>query len=149
MGNSVWKMQHSVETNANRMFVWTYMTDVKNWDDPPATFHLEGPFENDSHCTTEIPGQAAMRWQLRDVELKNSYTMEIALDGAVILCKWTFEELPSNHTQLTQRITLEGEKAMSYEDDVRQTFDLTLAPGMSRIAAAVDQAFEHDLIRSK
>ncbi|MGA7312434.1 MAG: SRPBCC family protein [Silvibacterium sp.] len=149
MSNIAWEMEHSVETNASRTFVWKYMSDVENWDDPPATFHLEGPFEKGSHGTTEIPGQATIQWRLRDVEPQNSYTMEIALDGAVISCQWVFEELRSNRTELTQRIILEGDKAMSYENDVRRTFDLTLAPGMSRIAAAVDQAYESDLIRSK
>jgi hypothetical protein len=66
--------------------------------------------------------------------------LEIALEGAVILCIGLFRELPDRQTRLTQRITLDGENASSYKGEVQRTFDLTLAPGMSRIAIAVDRA---------
>jgi hypothetical protein len=120
------------------------MTDVKNWDDPPAQFRLNGSFTSGSLGTTEIPGQLPMQWRLRDVKPHDSYTMEIALEGAVILCNWVFQSLPDNRTRLTQRISLEGEKASSYKDEVQRTFDVTLAPGMCRIALAIDRAFARD-----
>jgi hypothetical protein len=70
--------------------------------------------------------------------------MEIPLDGAVILCEWIFADLADGRTELTQQIYLEGEKASSYRKDVEQKFAATLAPGMSRIAHAIDMAFAHD-----
>jgi len=47
MENVVWEMTHSVETDADVEFAWRYWSDVGNWDDPPATFELEGAFERD------------------------------------------------------------------------------------------------------
>ena len=135
---------NSVETSAPRDFAWNYMTDVKNWDDPPATFRLEGSFASGSRGTTEMPGQPPRQWRLREVTPPQTYTMEIPLDGAVILCEWIFADLADGRTELTQQIYLEGEKASSYRKDVEQKFAATLAPGMSRIAHAIDMAFAHD-----
>jgi len=132
---------HSVETNATRDFAWSYMTDVKNWDDPPATFRLEGAFATGSCGTTEMPGQPPRQWCLREVTPPQTYTLEIPLEGALILCKWIFADLADGRTALTQQIYLEGEKASSYREDVRQKFAATLVPGMSRIAHAIDVAF--------
>ncbi len=144
MNEIPWATQHSIETTASPAFTWAYMTDVKNWDDPPAQFRLNGPFTSGSLGTTEIPGQPPLQWLLRDVKPHDSYTMEIALEGANILCNWVFQSLPDSRTRLTQHITLEGEKASSYKEDVRRTFDVTLAPGMSRIALAIDRAYARD-----
>ena len=115
-----WEIEHSVETTAPPAFTWMYMTDVKNWDDPPAEFRLHGSFTSGSLGTTEIPGQPPRQWRLRDVRPRDSYTIEIALEGAVILCRWVFAELPHNQTRLTQHITLQGENASSYGDEVQR-----------------------------
>ena len=141
MSEIAWATEHSVETTATPAFTWTYMTDVKNWDDPPAEFKLHGPFASGSPGTTEMPGQPARHWELKDVTPGKSYTIEIALAGAVISCRWVFDELPGGRTQLTQHVTLEGENASSYTDAVRQAFGPGLAPGMSRIVAGISEAY--------
>ena len=41
------------------MLAWGYMADVRNWDDPPAEFELDGPFEAGSRGITRMPGQEA------------------------------------------------------------------------------------------
>jgi hypothetical protein len=120
------------------------MTDVKNWDDPPARFKLTGLFTSGSVGSTEIPGQEPRQWRLKDVTPHDSYTIEIALGGAVILCKWMFAATPEGQTRLTQHITMEGEKSSSYKDDVQRAFAPGLAPGMNRIASAMDQAYAGD-----
>jgi Polyketide cyclase / dehydrase and lipid transport len=144
VSDTAWAIEHSVETSATPAYAWMYMTDVKNWDDPPATFQLEGSFTSGAAGTTKLPGQEPRRWRLRDVVSHDCYTIEIALDGAVVLCKWMFAEISDGHTRLTQHITLKGEKASSYRDDVQRAFRPGLAPGMSRIATAIDQAFVRD-----
>ncbi|HMG85209.1 MAG TPA: hypothetical protein VK574_05675 [Terracidiphilus sp.] len=141
MKDVAWTIEHSVETTATLEFSWMYMTDVKNWDDPPAEFKLHGPFASGSPGTTEMPGQPPRQWRLKDVKAGESYTIEIALAGAVISCKWVFSGLPDSRTQFTQQITLEGENAASYTEDVRRAFAPGLAPGMSRIAAGISEAY--------
>ena len=91
-----------------------------------------------------MPGQAPLQWRLRDVNPHDTYTMEIALDGAVFSCKWMYMELPESQTRMTQNITLKGENASSYKDDIERAFAYNLAPGMSRIAIAIGQAYARD-----
>jgi hypothetical protein len=146
MNDIAWAIEHSVEATAPSAFSWKYMTDVKNWDDPPAEFHLQGPFATGSRGTTEMPGQAPRQWRLREVDPPASYTIQIDLDGAVILCKWVFSDLPDDRARLTQQITLEGEKAASYKDDVERAFAAGLAPGMSRIAEAIGKAYADEVV---
>ena len=143
MSDIAWAIEHSVETEATPAFTWTYMTDVKNWDDPPAEFKLNGPFATGSTGTTEVPGQPPRQWRLKNVNPRETYTIEIAMPGAVISCKWMFSEIPGNRTRLTQHINLEGENAFSYKEDVQRAFGTGLAPGMNRIATAISEAYEH------
>jgi hypothetical protein len=62
-----WEIAHSVDANASPAFAWTYMTNVANWDDPPAKFELNGPFTIGSGGTTRMPGQVPRLWRLREV----------------------------------------------------------------------------------
>ena len=43
MSEIAWETVHSVDSHVSLPFAWAYMTNVANWDDPPATFELEGP----------------------------------------------------------------------------------------------------------
>jgi Polyketide cyclase / dehydrase and lipid transport len=140
-----WETQHSVETAATPAFAWTYMTDVKNWNDPPAQFRLDGPFAAGTHGLTEIPEQPPRHWQLQEVKPTESYTIGFSLDGASMSSQWLFEELPDGRTLLTQHIVLKGENASAYVADIRQGFEPNLAPGMKKIATAIDQAYAASL----
>ena len=144
MNDIEWAIEHSAEATADLVFTWSYMTEVTNWDDPPAKFRLNGSFSSGSLGSTEIPGQAPLQWRLGEVKPQESYTIEIALEGAVIFCRWVFAELPDHQTRLTQHITLEGEHASSYRDKVQRAFGPGLAPGMNRIATAISNAYARD-----
>lgn len=141
MGEVVWQTEYSTEVIASLEFAWAYMTDVAHWDDPPAQFHLDGPFANGACGTTEMPGQPSRSWRLRDIHPLASYTIEFLLERATLLFTWRFNGLPTGHTRLTQHIALQGENAASYLADIQQAFTATLAAGMNRIAAAIDQAY--------
>jgi len=52
-----WQFQHSVQCNAPQKFAWSYWTNITNWNDPPAKFALDGPFDVGSRLTTTLPGQ--------------------------------------------------------------------------------------------
>jgi polyketide cyclase/dehydrase/lipid transport protein len=141
MNNVAWQTEHSVEAIASPPFAWAYMTDVANWDDPPAQFRLEEPFATGGRGTTEMPGQPARHWHLRDVKPIESYTIEFPLAGAMLSFAWRFSEIPEHRTRLTQRVTLEGENASEYLADIQQAFRSSLAPGMNKIVAAMNQAY--------
>ena len=82
MNGIEWAIEHSVEATADLAFAWSYMTEVTNWDDPPAKFRLNGSFSIGSLGSTKIPGRAPLQWRLREVKPQESYTIEIALEGS-------------------------------------------------------------------
>jgi hypothetical protein len=141
MSDVTWETEHSVETAANSTFAWTYMSQVANWDDPPAQFELDGPFVTGGQGTTQMPGQPTQHWQLREVRPMESYTVEFLLDRATLSFEWRFNALPDGRIRLTQHIALQGENASAYLTYVQGVFTSGLAPGMSRIAVAIDKAY--------
>ena len=140
MSDAAWEIEHSVETAASLAFAWAYMTNVANWDDPPAEFKLYGPFAEGSYGTTQMPGQEPRRWQIREVNPLECYRLEFPLEGATLSFVWRVHPLPAGGTRLTQSIVLEGECANAYLARVQPAFTPNLAPGMKRIAAAIELA---------
>jgi hypothetical protein len=116
------------------------MTNVANWDDPPAKFELDGEFTVGSRGVTQMPGQEPRHWYLREVSPMKSYTLEMPLDGAAMTFEWRFDGLADGRTRLTQQIVLKGENAADYVEQVQLAFTSSLAAGMLRIAAAIERA---------
>jgi hypothetical protein len=137
MNDVVYQVEHSVEVPVSPAFAWDWRTDVKNWDDPPAQFQLDGPFAAGSWGTTQLPGQEPLRWQIRDVRPGRSFVIEMRLDGATLSFEWRFEAVSDRNTSLSQRIVLAGDNAAAYAPQVRAAFGSNLPDGMGRIAAAI------------
>jgi hypothetical protein len=130
-----WICQQSVDVDVPVAFAWGYMTDVRNWSDPPAEFTLEGPFAAGTRGTTRMSVQAAKSWIIRDVDPGRGYTIESAfVENALLLVHWQFDALGEQRTRLTQRLELSGENAARYINDIRSAFEPNLEPGMQRIA---------------
>jgi hypothetical protein len=135
-----WAIEHSVDVDAKAVFAWNYMANVANWDDPPAEFELVGPFETGSSGITRIPGQEPRRWHLREVIPMKTYTFEMPLEGAAISFQWRFDGLTDGRTRLTHHVVLKGENAAAYVEQMEAVFAANLAPGMNRIASAMERA---------
>ena len=133
-----WQFQHSVPCDAPRKFAWSYWTNIANWDDPPATFALDGPFDVGSRLTTILPGQT---WHsiIRVCKAGREAIIEMQLPDAIVSFHWQFEELLQNRTRITQRLVLSGPNSNSF---VAQTsiFEQTAPGGMKKLAAAIEQA---------
>jgi hypothetical protein len=140
-----WQCHCSVDVDVPVSFAWQYMTDVRNWSDPPAEFGLEGPFASGSVGWTRMPEQPARSWTLRDVKFQRAYTIwgGSFLEGAVLLVHWRFDALSERSTRLTQRMELSGVNAASYVKDLRAAFEPNLEPGMRRIAKLIERAAEN------
>jgi len=137
MTNIACQLEHSVEVEVSCSFAWAWRTNVANWDDPPAEFQLHGGFTSGSWGTTRIPGQEAIRWRLREVRPEQAFVIEMSLDGAILSFEWVFEPMAQHRTLISQRITLSGDNATAYADQVRAGFGSTLDEGMKRIADAL------------
>ena len=134
----VWQFQHSVECNAPREFAWNCWTNIANWNDPPASFQLDGPFASGSQLTTYLPGQA-LHSVIREVLHGHEAIIDMQLPDAIFCFNWKFESLSEARTRITQLLTLSGTNATSLvpqADVLRKT-----APdGMKRLAGAIDRA---------
>jgi len=62
------------------------------------------------------------------------------LDGAELLFRWHFNQLPGDKTRLTQEIVLSGDNAAAYAPQVEASFGSNLESGMKRIAAEMGVA---------
>src|SRR3954454_14489125 len=140
MDDVVYQVEQSVDAPVSPAFAWGWRTDVKNWDDPPAHFQLDGPFATGSWGTTRLPGQDPLRWQIRDVRPGRSFTIEMPLDRATLSFEWRFDAVSERQTRLRQRIVLVGDNGAAYAAQVRAAFGSNLAGGMDRIAAALAAA---------
>ena len=135
-----WTCQHSVEAEVPVSFAWAYMTDITNWNDPPAVFALEGPFAEGTRGTTQMPGRRVASWTIRDVKPGRGYTIESDefLERAVLLAHWRFDALSERTARLTQRLELLGENSAAYIDEMRSLFEPNMEPGLRRIARRME-----------
>jgi hypothetical protein len=114
MKNIAYQLEESVEAEVSPLFAWSWRTDIKNWDDPPAQFQLDGPFASGSWGTTLLPGQDPLRWHIRDVRPGSAFVIEMPLDRAVLSFEWFFDAVSNRRTRITQRIVLWGDNALAY-----------------------------------
>jgi hypothetical protein len=135
-----YQLEHAIEVQVRRTCAWNWRTDIRNWDDPPAQFRLEGPFVDGTWGTTLLPGQEALRWQIREVRPEQSFILEMPLDGATLSFEWRFDIVSDRRTRVTQRIVLTGDNSAAYAPQVQTGFEPNLASGMERIAAAMEAA---------
>jgi hypothetical protein len=139
MSGVAWETECSVDSGSSLEFAWAYMSNVANWDDPPATFELEGPFTSGSRGVTRTPGQEPRPWRLAEVHPFESYVLETEFDGASMSFEWRFTRVGAG-TRLTQHIVLKGENAATYKSQVEAAFAANLEAGMRRIASAIERA---------
>ena len=139
----VWQFQHSVDCNAPRHFAWSHWTDIANWNDPPASFHLDGPFDVGSRLTTSFPGQT-LHSLIREV-VKGSRTDEAIIDmqlpGALLSFQWKFESLSEDRTRITQRQTLSGANAEALVAQASM-LEKSTPEGMEKLAAAIERTMK-------
>jgi hypothetical protein len=128
-------LEHSAEADVSAEFAWKQRTDIATWNDPPATFRLDGPFADGARGATLIPGDAPLIWWIRDVQPGLSFAIEMPLERAMLRSDWCFTAISATRTKITQRITLSGTNAAAYRDQVERGFGSTLADGMAKIAA--------------
>ncbi|HMF61836.1 MAG TPA: SRPBCC family protein [Vicinamibacterales bacterium] len=148
MNSNPCELEFSVDVDVSSSFAWEWRTDVKNWDDPPARFDLDGPFAAGSSGTTLLPGQEPLHWRIREVQPGRSFTITMTLpDDAVLAFEWRFNAVSDSRTRMTQRIVLSGDNADAYAAQVRDGFGSTLADGMKRIADAMARAARSEATR--
>lgn len=134
-------LEDSIEADVSLAFAWKCRTDIATWNDPPATFLLDGPFVEGARGTTLMPGQDPLVWWIRDVRPGRSFAIEMALDRATLRFEWHLSAVSDRRTRLSQRIILSGSNAAAYRQHVEMGFGSNLRAGMERIGASMTAAF--------
>jgi hypothetical protein len=140
MTEAIWEFNHSVECRAPRRFCWEYWTDVAKWDDPPARFTIDGPFQNGARIRTELPGQTLVS-VVRGVEEGRAATIELELPNAVFCFHWSFDDLDGRErTLIHQRLELSGEGAGVFVEQAK-VMGKTAPDGVKKLVGAMERAW--------
>ena len=135
-----WQFQHSVDCSAPQHFAWNYWTQVANWNDPPATFHLDGPFDVGSKLMTNLPGQT-LHSVIRDVTKDCEAVIDMQLPDAVLSFHWKFEDLSEDRTRITQLLVLSGQDAGAFVSQAG-VLEKTVPEGMQKLVAAIERSLK-------
>src|SRR6516162_6749678 len=138
MSEPVWEFEYSAECNAPRPFAWRFWTNIANWNDPPAKFDLDGPFEIGARLTTTLPGKTLYS-VIRDLQPEREAAIEMQLPDAILSFHWKFEKLAENRTRITQRLVLSGANAKSFVAQAT-AMEASVPDGMKKVAAAIERA---------
>lgn len=135
-----WQFQHSIDCNAPLQFAWSYWTNIANWNDPPASFHLDGPFEVGSQLTTSLPGQT-LQSVIREVIQDREAIIDMQLPGGILSFHWKFESLSVDRTRITQHLVLSGTNAEALVAQASM-LEESAPQGMKKLVAAIERSLK-------
>ena len=136
------EFEHSIECQIERDFAWKFWANVDNWAavDPGVEWAtLEGPFIAGTKGRTKPRGADPNDWELTEVEEGRRAVIEIALPGATVKFHWSFADMTGGGASVTQKITLEGERAAEYEEGMK-LLEKGIAAGMENLVEAMVKA---------
>lgn len=136
-----YEFTHAVECPVPSDFAWRFWTNVENWpvvDSSAEAVTLDGPFAAGTRGSTKPRGLPPTEWELTEVEEGRRAVIAITLPGAVFSFEWLFEDAAGGGTRMTQRVTLEGERAAEYAGALPE-FAAGIPAGMRSLAAAMER----------
>ena len=138
----MWTFEYSVECKVDRDFAWRYWTNISNWplvDPSVESATLYGSFQSGAQGTTKPRGGEAVHWHLEDVYAGRSAVVVIHLSGAALRFAWRFEDREVRSVRMTQRASIEGERAQDYVSAAAPELEKGMPAGMRRLADAMEQ----------
>jgi len=139
MHEPVWQFHHSIECRVPRQFAWDYWTNIANWNDPPATFDLDGPFDAGSQLTTRLPGQT-FHSVIRHLVAGHEAIIEMSLEEATISFHWKFESASEDRTRILQLVALSGRNAEAFVAQA-SVLEASTPGGMKKLVATIERSF--------
>ena len=137
--SEAWRFEYSVECLVSRDFAWQFWTDVANWavvDPAVESVKLDGPFAAGAKGTTKPRGSDSVEWRVTEVEDRSRALIEMPAPGAVLRCLLTFEDSLNGGTRITQRMSLDGERAEDYAW-IGAEMEKGMPEGMQKLAEAI------------
>ena len=146
LGNdsSPWQFEHSREIHAERLFVWSFWTDVTNWEKIEGKavewIKLHGPFAEGVKGETKMPGMDPHYWWVREIMPGYSATIEMPLDGAIFYNRIVLASLSPDRTLMTQTMSLAGDKAEGFVPGMK-VFEENAPQALAKMAQAMEEAY--------
>jgi uncharacterized membrane protein len=138
----MWSFEHSVECKVEAGFAWQFWADVTNWpvvDSSVESVAIDGPFQSGVKGNTKPRGGEVVHWQLEDVDDGRGAVVVLQLPGAALRFAWRFEDHGVRSVRMTQRVSIEGERARDYISTAARELEKAMPPGMRRLADAMEQ----------
>ena len=135
--------EYSVECQVSRDFAWQFWTNVANWavvDPAVESAKLDGPFVAGAKGVTKPRDSDSVEWRITEVEDGRRACIEIPAPGAVLRCLWRFEDAANGSTQITQQMSLDGERADEYAAGIGAQMEKGMPEGMRKLAEAMRRA---------
>jgi hypothetical protein len=133
---------HSVECLVGKEFAWGFWAEIENWaavDPAVESVRLDGPFAAGARGETRMRGGGPVEWRLAEVNEEHGAVVEVSLPGASMKFALTFEKSGEGVTRITQRVTLEGERADDYAEGMKMV-EQNIPEGMRRLSEAIAKA---------
>jgi hypothetical protein len=139
----MWTFEHSVECKVHRDFAWQFWTNVSNWamvDSSVEWASIDGPFRSGATGSTKSRGGKAVHWRVEDAQPGSGATVLIHVSGAAMRSVWRFEDSEHGRTRITQRASIEGERAEDYAPTFGPQLEREMPAGMLKLAEAMERA---------
>ena len=141
----MWQFEHSVNCNVKKSFVWSFWTEVSNWERIEGKavewIKLHGPFTVGTSGTTKLSGQAPRHWEISQLDPEYSATIKMQLAGAEFYNAMSFESASPNQTLIIQHLSLRGPKASEFTEGMKM-FESTAPQGLVKLAKVIEEAYE-------
>ena len=137
----MWIFEHSVECKVDRAFAWQFWSDVSNWadvDSSAESISIDGPFQSGAKGHTKLRDREPIEWLLEDAQAGHSAVFLIPVPGAALRFAWKFEDSGTGRTRMTQRATLEGERAQDFIPTLAPELEHGIPAGMRKLADTVE-----------
>jgi hypothetical protein len=138
----MWTFEYSVECKVDRNFAWQFWTNVNNWAEVDSSLEsatLDGRFQSGAKITTKPRDGETIHGQFQNVEDGHSAVVMIQLPGAALRSAWKFEDAGVGQTRITQRASIEGERAPDYVSTAAPELEKGIPQGMRKLAEAIEQ----------
>jgi hypothetical protein len=133
-----WAFEHSVDCEVAVEVAWDFWSDVKNWafDSDVESVEIDGPFAAGTRGFTNSKSSGRIQWRIAEAR-DGRAVIEFPLPGAVGRCVWTFEDI-AGCTRITQRWTLQGERADGYARIVAPDLEAGIPAGMKKLCRVIE-----------
>ena len=127
---SVWRIEHSMETAATPQAIWEIFRDVpgwKRWNAGIERIDLEGPFADGTWFSMKPPNQDAFRSKLVDVRENESFVDETRIGDLVVTVAHRIQALGARRTRVTYAVEASGPGASDIGPAIASDFPEVLA----------------------